>query len=178
LLNINNSENLIFKLSNITEDEQLSNIDVSFHLVKKQREADDQYQTLEIELAPDVKKWIRKNIIKSLIDLKHDNNVFNVGDYNHEISINDKIAKFSLNTVTDMLDKKIKLISSLRRSDTEYPEKQTNFQIVKLTFEEHMAYFGYYRGIKRNTSRTRKRMAFKNTNQFQFMDDTTIIDIG
>ena len=108
-MDINNSENLIFKLSTIT-NEQLSDVDVTFHLVRKQNEADSLYQTLEVQLAPDVKEWVRKSIINSLKELKqtddNNNHVFYVGDYNHEISMNDKIAKFALsNAILILLHK-------------------------------------------------------------------------
>lgn len=102
---------------------QMQNIDLSFHLVRKQAEADQLYQTSEIALHPDVAIWVKDNIIKTLQDLKEtnetNNDVFLVGDYNHEISPNDKIARFALNHA--LLDKKDKLITTLRSPDPEYP---------------------------------------------------------
>lgn len=46
---------------------------------------------------------------------------------------------------------------------------------MKLTYEERSAYFCYYRGIKKNSSR--KKSVLKNANQFVFVDEA-IIDIG
>jgi len=175
-MDINHRDNLIHKLSTINEA-QMQDIDVAFHLVRKQSEADQLYQTSEIALHPDVKKWVRSNIIKSLQELKEEgdanNSVFLVGEYNHEISPNDKIAKFALNQV--LLSKKGKLITALRCPDPEYPEKRTSFQIVKLTYEEQDAYFCYYRGTRKTSSK--KKAVLKNANQYVFADEA-IIDIG
>ena len=89
---------MIYKLSNMTEDE-LTNVDLSFHLVRLQKESDHLYQTTGIQLAPDVIKWVKKSILKTLQGLKEvddtEREVFLVGDYNHEITVNDQIAKFS-----------------------------------------------------------------------------------
>jgi hypothetical protein len=176
IMDINKSENLIYKLCNL-QNEELNNIEVSFNLVRKQSESDNFFQSLEVQLAPDVQVWLRDHIIKNLNLLRQEddlnNKVFMVGDYNHEIRMNDKIAKFALDG--DLLEKKNKLISALRDSDTEYPENRTNFQITKLKLGNNAAYFCFYRGTKKNTSK--KRFAIKNSNQFQFIE-TTIIDMG
>lgn len=175
-MDINHRDNLIYKLSTINAN-QIQNIDVAFYLVRKQVEADQLYQTSEIALAPNVKEWVRSNIVKTLQGLKEEDEanatVFLIGDYNHEISPNDKIARFALNQV--LLDKKGRLIAALRNTDPEYPEKKTNFQIVKLTYEECDAYFCYYRGARKASSK--KKSVLRNANQYVFIDEA-IIDIG
>ncbi|AFM40261.1 hypothetical protein Desaci_1231 [Desulfosporosinus acidiphilus SJ4] len=120
-MDINNCNNLIYKLSNIDTDAQLQNVDVSFHLVSKQNEADNGYQTSEIQLSPDVVYWIKTNVIAMLNKLKQ-NHVFNVADYNHEIALKDRIAKLSLSVTP--LGKKELLMNALRQADPEFSEKK------------------------------------------------------
>ncbi|MCK8487024.1 DUF4868 domain-containing protein [Paenibacillus sp. MBLB2552] len=182
-MDINHNDNLIYKLSNMS-DEQLKDVDLSFHLVRLQKEADQLYQSAEIQLAPDVITWLKKNVVKSLNGLKQadetENKVFLVGDYNHEISINDQIAKFTVNEeYKELSDKVGKLTTSLSNPDPEYPEKDTKFQIVKLTFNNETAYFCYYRSIKKNSMKasSKKILVYKNASQYEFVDDT-MIDLG
>lgn len=184
MMNINHNNNIVYRLSNLAlTDEALNEVDLSFHLVRLQKEADSFYQSSGIQLAPDVIKWIKKSIIKTLQGLKElddtRNEVFMVGDYNHEIKINDRIARFELSEDQGLLDKVRKLTTALRHPDPEYPEKQTNFQLVKITLGEQDAYFCYYRGVKKNSMRTSNKKLFviKNANQFIFTEDT-MIDLG
>ncbi|MGE7827333.1 Kiwa anti-phage protein KwaB-like domain-containing protein [Paenibacillus sp. NPDC093718] len=180
-MDINHSDNFVSKLSNMTEDE-LTNVDLSFHLVRLQKEADHLYQSSCIQLAPDVIKWVKKNIVKTIQGLKvvvdNDREAFLVGDYNHEITVNDQIAKFAYAEYEEISRKVGKLVTALNSHDPEYPEKHTKFQIVKLTCNEQSAYFCYYRGVKKNSMRSSKKlMVLKNANQFVFAEDT-VIDLG
>lgn len=183
-MDINHYDNIIYKLSNLMlTDETLNEVDLSFHLVRLQKEADSFYQSSGIQLAPDVIKWVKKSIFKTLQGLKEvddtGSKVFLVGNYNHEIKINDRIARFELSENQGLLDKVRKLTTALRTPDPEYPEKHTNFQLVKLTLGEQDAYFCYYRGVKKNSMRTssKKLWVIKNANQFIFTEDT-MIDLG
>ena len=182
-MDINHHENIIYKLSNMPDD-ALTEVDLSFHLVRKQKESDSYYQSTCIQLAPDVIKWLKKSIVNSLQELKEvddaERQVFLVGDYNHEIKLNDRIAKFVLDDDDDqgLIDKVTKLVKALRCPDPEYPEKHTKFQIVKLTLGEKDAYFCYYRGVKKNSIKSSKKMmVIKNSNQFVFAEDT-VVDLG
>ncbi|WP_176220668.1 Kiwa anti-phage protein KwaB-like domain-containing protein [Cohnella massiliensis] len=183
-MDINHNDNIINRLSNLAlTDEALNGVDLSFHLVRVQKESDSFYQSSGIQLAPDVIKWVKKSIIKTLQGLKEvddtESKVFLVGNYNHEIKINDRIARFELSENLGLLDKVRKLTTALRTPDPEYPEKHTSFQMVKLTLGEQDAYFCYYRGVKKNSMRTssKKIWAIKNANQFIFTEDT-MIDLG
>lgn len=182
-MDINHNDNIINRVSNLAlTDEALTGVDLSFHLVRVQKEADSFYQSSGIQLAPDVIKWVKKSIIKTLQGLKEvgdtEDKVFLVGNYNHEIKINDRIARYDLSENQGLLDKVGKLTTALRTPDPEYPEKHTSFQMVKLTLGEQDAYFCYYRGVKKNSMRSSKKlMVFKNANQFVFAEDT-IVDLG
>jgi len=182
-MDINHHDNIINKLSNLElSDESLNEVDLSFHLVRLQKESDSFYQSSGIQLAPDVIQWVKKSIINTLQSLKEvddtESEVFLVGNYNHEIAINDRIAKFEMVEDPGLIDKVRKLTTSLRSPDPEYPEKHTSFQIVKLTLDEQDAYFCYYRGVKKNSMRSSKKlMVFKNANQFVFSEDT-VVDLG
>ena len=58
-MDINHNDNLIYKISNLElTDESLKNVDLSFHLVRMQKEADSFYQSSGIQLAPDVIKCV------------------------------------------------------------------------------------------------------------------------
>ncbi len=180
-MDLNQRDNLIHRISVMTEAE-LTNVDLSLHLVRLQKESDPSYQSTEIQLAPDVIRWVKKNIVKTLQGLKEiddsGSDIFLVGDYNHEITVNDRIAKFAYADRREIREKAGRLIAALSHPDPEYPEKHTKFQIVKLTYNEQTAYFCYYRGIKKNSMRSTKRlMVFKNANQFVFAEDT-VLDLG
>lgn len=178
-MDINDTNNLLYILSEASED-QLSEIDISLSLIRKQKESDAYYQSLEISLASDVKKWLKKHIVRTLNTLRQKdsegNYKFFVADYNHEIQKNDTIAKFDVTESEELMDKKNKLITAVRNSDPLFPEKYTNFQIVSITHQTEQVFFCFYRGVKKSSSK-RKRAVFKNTNQFEFIDHT-IIDLG
>ncbi len=180
-MDLNQWDNLIHRISIMTEEE-LTNVDLSLHLVRLQKESDPSYQSTEIQLASEVIRWVKKSIAKTLQGLKEvddgGGDVFLVGDYNHEITVNDRIAAFAYADHREIRDKAGKLIAALSNPAPEYPEKHTKFQIVKLTYEEQTAYFCYYRGVKKNSMRSSKRlMVFKNANQFVFAEDT-VLDLG
>ncbi|WCK54743.1 DUF4868 domain-containing protein [Aneurinibacillus sp. Ricciae_BoGa-3] len=177
-MDINNTNNLLYKLSEIS-NAQLTEIDISLSLVRKQKESDLFYQSLEISLAIEVKDWLKKHIIKSLKSLKtkgpEGEELFYVGDYNHEIKKQDQIAKYNLSKSAELKGKKDKLLAAVRNSDPLFQEKDTNFQIVKLTYQTEQVFFSFYRGAKKSSAR--KKAVFKNSNQFQFIDHT-IVDVG
>ena len=177
-VNINSRANFIRKISELTVD-QLAEVDTSLSLVKKQKESDSYYQSLEVSLAPDVKEWLKKYIVKTLNALKQKDvdgdSRFLVGDYNHEINKQDHIAMYDVNFSETLKGKKEKLITSLRVPDSMYEEKNTNFQMVKLSYQEDHAYFCFYRGTKKNSSR--RKAVFKNSNRFEFVEHT-IVEVG
>lgn len=177
-MNINDRSNLIYRISNLKE-EQLKEIDLTFYLVRKQKEADDLYQSIEDTLAEDVNHWLKAHIIKALNDMKQNDlgkeDTFHVGDYNHEIERKDQIARYNIGLSSSLLSKKNKLIKSFNNLDGEFSDRQINFQLVKLTYNKENAYFCFYRGVKKNTSK--KKFALRNSNQLRFIEET-IIDIG
>ena len=144
IMDINVNENLINKISQIDEGQNdiLSNISLTFNLVRKQKHADNFYQANNVSLHPDIISWLKSNIIIFLRELKttdEESEYFNVGNYNHEITQQDKIAKYDLSTSTDLLEKKDKLINTLHDPSSEFPDNSTNFQFVKLRYQQEHA---------------------------------------
>ncbi|GGD02276.1 Kiwa anti-phage protein KwaB-like domain-containing protein [Pontibacillus salipaludis] len=180
-MDLNSGENIIQKLSglDVGEDNNLSGIGLSFHLVRKQKHADNLYQSKEVSVSPEVTSWLKKHIVKSLNELKKDDSGvvqrFHVGQYNHEINRQDQLMKFDLDNSSDLLARKRGLISELANSSEDFPEDQTNFQIVKLTYEGSSVYFCYYRGTKKSSSK--KKWALKTSNEYTFVTNP-VMDIG
>lgn len=188
-MDLNQNENLINILSELdeTKEEDLLKFDYSIYMLKKQKNADFDYQARKISLAPDVLIWSKKQLINQLRVLKEqggeENNQFNIGNYNDEIAKKEQIAKLDLTTISGLLDKKNKLISAIRNegeSDV-YEEKKTNFLIARVMMEGQEVLFSYYRsdkGAKKNAGRKKnKLLVFKNTNQFEFVNHT-VIELG
>ncbi|MFD5022304.1 Kiwa anti-phage protein KwaB-like domain-containing protein [Paenibacillus sp. NPDC058367] len=177
-MDINNENNLLWKLSELTDD-KFKKVNLSLSLVKKQKESDAYYQSSETALAPDVKKWLKEFIVESLDKLKVANEEgirkFAVCDYNHEITKNESIAKYDV-SLSPLKDKKNKLVASIRNPDPMYVEKDSLFQMVKVAYDNEFAYFCFYKGIKKNGART-KRWVSKSSNQFEFINET-IIELG
>jgi hypothetical protein len=177
IVDINNVNNLLWKLSEV-DDTILSDLSLTLSLVKKQKESDLCYQSLEISLAPEVKVWLKKSIIKSLKKLKEKDSEgkekFLVGDYNHEIKKQDHIAKYDV-TGKGLEDKLNKMLTSIATPDPLFEEADTNFQMVKISYGTEHAYFCFYGGVKKSTSR--KKAVFRNTNRFEFVNHT-VIDVG
>lgn len=177
-MNINSRDNFINQLTSLNNDE-ITNVDLSFYLVKKQKEADNFYLSLEKQLAPDVNTWFKSHIIEELKELKTTNHndefSFNVAEYNFEIQKNDHIAKLNLNSIDQLLQRKQGLINALCGEANVFSEDLINFQIVKMSYNDSSAYFCFYRGTKKNTSK--KKYVMKNTNQLHFVENS-IIDVG
>lgn len=189
MMDLNQNENLINILSELdeTKEEDLLKFDYSIYMLKKQKNADFDYQARKISLAPDVLIWSKKQLINQLRVLKEqggeENNQFNIGNYNDEIAKKEQIAKLDLTTISGLLDKKNKLISAIRNegeSDV-YEDKKTNFLIARVMMEGKEVLFSYYRsdkGAKKNAGRKKnKLLVFKNTNQFEFVNHT-VIELG
>lgn len=180
-MDINNLDNIINQISN--ESIEFSKIDLTFYLVHKQKNADFYYDSKEITLEPEVIKWLKENIKTNLnlLKMEDDNNEksFFVSKYNHEFKKTDNIAVIHLDESKKLKEKKEMLINCIENNNDLYNEKNTNFQIIKLKYESKKVYFGYYRGVKSNSSKSRKKkkLIFKNSNSYGFIEDV-IIDIG
>ncbi|SDM15035.1 Kiwa anti-phage protein KwaB-like domain-containing protein [Sediminibacillus halophilus] len=177
-MDLNSNRNIVNKLSNLS-DEQLENVEIKMSLVRKQKNADHYYQAKEINLKPDVVEWLKKHIARSLRELKEtDENitsVFSVSDYNLEVEKSGTIARYDISVNDSLADKKQQLFNALSGTDAEFPDKQTNFQFVRLDYDGDSAYFCFYKGTRKNTKR--RKFATRNANEFKFFEDT-LIDIG
>ncbi|MCY7971048.1 DUF4868 domain-containing protein [Bacillus spizizenii] len=184
-MNLNDTQNIINVLTELDErkEDDLSKFDFSLYLLKKQKEADIYYQSSEVALASDVQVWAKKQLIGKLKDLKKqegdEGGQFYIGDYNDEIQRKEQLAKLDMDKSQTLKKKKDDLIKAIRNNSEMYDEKKTNFIIARVMYNGNEALFGYYRGdkgAKKNTSRKRK-LIFKNTNQFEFVEHT-VIDLG
>lgn len=175
-MDINEKSNIMTSITNLDE-KKMTDIEMSFHLVSKEKHSANYYRSSNVLLDEEVNKWLVENIIKSLADLKQNNeekDAFMVGDYNHELKVNDLIARCDLASL-NLVDRKKQLYESIMNVDREYSFKKTNFQAVRFKYEKQEVTFFYYRGIQKDTSK--KKRAIKNSNVFYFVDDP-VVDIG
>ncbi|MCL8470499.1 Kiwa anti-phage protein KwaB-like domain-containing protein [Bacillus subtilis] len=186
-MNLNDNDNIINILSGLdeTEESDLAKFDYSLYMLKKQKKADVYYQASQVSLAPEVLVWAKKQLVNQIRVLKKndedDTNQFYVGDYNDEIQRKEQLAKLDMSNSQTLKKRKDDLISALRTNSDMYDEKTTNFIVARVMLDGQEALFSYYRGdkgAKKNAGRKKtKRIIYKNTNQFEFVEHT-VIDLG
>ena len=178
-MTLNTDTNIIKKISNLSADE-VNTLRLEMYLVSKEFESENYYRAIKTELSDTVIKWLRKNLINEINELKVTNEddelVFAVGDYNFEISVQDTIAKFKY-TSSPIENKAEGLISTLIGEGNLEKITNTNFQSVKATLNNQVVYFFYYRSLKKDTARKRKRRVVRDSNVFHFIEEP-IIDVG
>ncbi|MCY8346628.1 DUF4868 domain-containing protein [Bacillus haynesii] len=190
-MDLNHKDNIINVLSKLDEknEDDLMKFDYSIYMVKKQKKADIYYQASEVSLAPDVLLWAKKQLLNQLNLLKkqgeEDADKFYVGDYNEEIHRKEQLAKLDMNGILTLKKKKDDLISAIRNNSDMYDEKATNLLVARVMINGEEALLGYYRsdkGAKKNAGRKKskgfgKKLIYKNTNQFEFVEHT-VIELG
>lgn len=177
-MDINTNGNIVQDLITMEED-QLNRVELSLHLISKESESESYYRTTTIPLEADVRKWLKGNIVKSLdmlrIEDEQGGKVFTVGDYNHELKLHDKIARFDV-TGTVLLERTKALSNSIMNPDPEFNIKKTNFQGVRLRNGNKSVTFFYYRGVTKDTSKQKRIL--RRTEAYDFVEDEPIISIG
>lgn len=177
-MNINHSDNIIQKMMKM-DGEQQKKLELNFYLISKEEEATNYYRAINIHLKPKSREWLKKNIVKTLeesnIGNEGDKNTFNVGDYNHELQLHDKIAKFNVKK-TELQPRVEGLLKSMIKIDPEFVFKKTNFQGVQIKKDNQEVTFFYYRGITKSTSKQKKIM--RKDDGYDFIEDDPIISIG
>ncbi|EMG1574742.1 DUF4868 domain-containing protein [Enterococcus faecalis] len=140
---------------------------------------DEKYKAVEVKVSTEIVNWIKEDIktnLKSFWD--EQNKKFNIKNYNHELTINDTIAKLdlSVDTMTELNLTKEKMIESTINKDKNADElKNSNFNLIKLSIKEDYVYFGYYKGTKKNGKKI-KHLIFEGD---KFVENThTMIDLG
>ncbi|EGO8295665.1 DUF4868 domain-containing protein, partial [Enterococcus faecalis] len=140
---------------------------------------DEKYKAVEVKVSTEIVSWIKEDIktnLKSFWD--EQNKKFNIKNYNHELTINDTIAKLdlSVDTMTELNLTKEKMIESTINKDKNADElKNSNFNLIKFSIKEDYVYFGYYKGTKKNGKKI-KHLIFEGD---KFVENThTMIDLG
>lgn len=140
---------------------------------------DEKYKAVEVKVSTEIVSWIKEDIktnLKSFWD--EQNKKFNIKNYNHELTINDTIAKLdlSVDTMTELNLTKEKMIESTINKDKNADKlKNSNFNLIKFSIKEDYVYFGYYKGTKKNGKKI-KRLIFEGD---KFVENThTMIDLG
>ncbi|EHZ9212442.1 TPA: Kiwa anti-phage protein KwaB-like domain-containing protein [Enterococcus faecalis] len=140
---------------------------------------DEKYKAVEVKVSTEIVNWIKEDIktnLKSFWD--EQNKKFNIKNYNHELTINDTIAKLdlSVDTMTELNLTKEKMIESTINKDKNADElKNSNFNLIKFSIKEDYVYFGYYKGTKKNGKKI-KHLIFEGD---KFVENThTMIDLG
>lgn len=140
---------------------------------------DEKYKAIEVKVSTEIVSWIKEDIktnLKSFWD--EQNKKFNIKNYNHELTINDTIAKLdlSVDTMTELNLTKEKMIESTINKDKNADElKNSNFNLIKFSIKEDYVYFGYYKGTKKNGKKI-KHLIFEGD---KFVENThTMIDLG
>lgn len=140
---------------------------------------DEKYNAIEVDISNDLVDWIKKDIRINLINYwDTDKKNFNVEAYNHELSLMDTIAELNLNSnnygsVKETKDKMI--AATIEKSKSSEKLKYSNFNLIKFSTNEDSAYFGYYKGTRKNGKK--KKIAILEGDKF-IENEHIMIDIG
>lgn len=149
-MTLNDEINFVNKLIKMSE-ENLQKLDLQVYLVSKAPTTDDLFFSKKEFLDDQLRIWLKKNIKKGLSDLQVDEGQekkFYISNYSHELTKPSYIAKLEVNKDSDLKEKVNKLLLSLTQNNTDFLDKKTNFQVIKLSDNRDALYVFYYRGIK------------------------------
>lgn len=164
-MDINDSSAVIKKLSllsplQINELLTSGTIELSFFLTRKQKNAANYYHSIQLALDFEVRNWLVGHIVGQLNDLKNEEtDEFIVSDYNFEFQKNECLAMLDVLKITSLAVKYANLKSSFDIGELIAWEK-SNFQIVRIIYENSIVYFGFYRTPQKMTKK-KKYMIFE-----------------
>lgn len=165
-------------IDNLFNHKNLNELSTEFFYLRHVN-LDEKYKAVEVKVSTEIVSWIKEDIktnLKSFWD--EQNKKFNIKNYNHELTINDTIAKLdlSVDTMTELNLTKEKMIESTINKDKNADElKNSNFNLIKFSIKEDYVYFGYYKGTKKNGKKI-KHLIFEGD---KFVENThTMIDLG
>ena len=140
---------------------------------------DEKYKAIEVDISNDLVEWIKKDIRTNLINYwDAEKKQFNVGPYNHELSLMDTIAELNLTSANygSVKDTKNKMIeATIEKSKNSEQLKHSNFNLIKFSISDDSAYFGYYKGTRKNGKK--KKIAILEGDKF-IENEHIMIDIG
>ena len=141
---------------------------------------DEKYKAIEVKVSDEMVSWIKKDIKRNLENFwDTQNKKFNIKSYNHELTINDTIAKLDLSddTKTELKATKEKMIEATTETDANNDNlKYSNFNLIKFSTKEDQVYFGYYKGTRKSGKKIKHLIIFEDN---EFVENThTMIDLG
>ncbi|HDR7174634.1 MULTISPECIES: Kiwa anti-phage protein KwaB-like domain-containing protein [Bacillus] len=171
-MEINVAEHPINKLINLTSEQlkeciNQNNLQISFYAVKKQKNADNYYHAQQLALAEELRLWLIKHIVSQLKLFRGEHNQFLISEYNFEIQKNATLAKFHVQNVEPLVSRFNDLSESLNRQEL-LDWKQSNFQYIKVLFEEEVFYFAFYRAPKKASQK--KKFAIFSSNEWNIKE--------
>ena len=178
-MDLNDRNNFINKIIGMTE-ESLEKLDLDVYLVSKAPTTDVLFFSKKENLDGKLKSWLKRNIKKALNDLQvkdGPNKAFYVSDYSHELTKPDYIAKLEIDEDEVLKEKLGMLLTSLTHNNNEFIDKNTNFQVVKLSDGENILHIIYYRGVKisgMQKKNAKKMPAFRDREQLRIQENDVV----
>lgn len=147
-------------------------LQISFFVIKKQKNANNYYHSQQLALAEEVRLWLASHIISQLNVFKEDGDgEFIVSSYNFEFQKNASLAKLNLLDVSTLDTKYNDLKSSLDTNEL-LAWQRSNFQIVRIIFNQKTIYFAFYRAPRKTTNK--KKYVIFNTNEWELRKEPEI----
>ncbi|EGO5065367.1 DUF4868 domain-containing protein [Enterococcus faecalis] len=165
-------------IDNLFNQKNLDELSTEFFYLRHVN-LDEKYKAVEVKVSAEMVNWIKKDIKTNLESFwDEQNKKFNIKNYNHELTINDTIAKLdlSVDTMTELNLTKEKMIESIINKDKNADElNNSKFNLIKFSIKEDQVYFGYYKGTKKSGKKI-KHLIFEGD---KFVKNThTMIDLG
>lgn len=166
-------------IKNLFNQDSLDELSTEFFYLRHVNQ-DEKYKAIEVKVSDGIVDWIKKDIKCNLENFwDTDNEKFNIKTYNHELTINDIIAKLDLSDDANAKIKstKEKMIEATVKTDVSNDNlKYSNFNLVKFSNVEDQVYFGYYKGTRKSGRKIKHLIVFEGN---EFVENThTMIDLG
>jgi len=171
-MGINTNEHPINGFINLTSEQlkesiEEKNLQISFFVVKKQKNADNYYHAKKLALAEGLGLWLIEHIISQLKSFKGENDQFIISEYNFEIQKNATLAKLHVQNIENLVSRFNNLHESLDHDEL-LQWQQSNFQYIKLSFEGNTFYFNFYRAPKKSSQK--RKFAFFSSNEWNIKE--------
>ncbi|MBF2504937.1 DUF4868 domain-containing protein [Listeria welshimeri] len=172
MMELINSDNPINKILQL---ENFENVNIEIFYISITKTLDCIYKSCDILVKRDVEEWYLNHTITNLKTVKKEGD-FNCFSYNNEISINGQIAVIDTKNQKGSIEENLGLMKKAIIDSEGEIGNQTKFHLLKINIESKDVYFGYYKGVKKQTAK-RKYLWLIEGKNFQSVENK-IVELG
>lgn len=165
-------------VKSLMNEKDLDEISIQFFYLRHVNQ-NEKYCSIEIDMSNELVEWIKSDLKNNMqYYWNNDKNNFEIVDYNNELFLHDSIAEINLDVTKflELKETKNKMMASTIDVKKDYENlKDSNFHLVRCSYDNDTIYFGFYRGMRKH-GRNKKVAIFEKDKFVE--NDKTLIELG